>query len=121
MGDITESNFVNKDKLLEMLRCVLGILSDVPGAESNCSYQKTGFRTLAEVIYCLEEISDDICCQCLNDYKDIAFTYRRAICAFIKALTWISGQDYDSISLYIRKLDEAYRASRVLAVNQIEC
>ena len=117
MSNDNKDALIEYSKLVQILDTATYCLRRVPLPERKSSHVSSGWRTLEDIIYDIEEIRDELEC-CVNTYRDLAKIYKKAFCTMERGAIWVNAEEYPSYHISIKSLDKAYNATRPYAMRE---
>ena len=102
-------------KLVQILDIATSCLKGVPVTERKSNSVSSGWRTLEDIIYDIEEIRDELK-YCVTTYRDLAKIYKKVFCTMERGAAWVNADEHMEYYQSIESLDKAYNATCPYAV-----
>ena len=117
MSNDSRDELIAYPKLVQILDTATSCLKGVPVLERKSSSVSSGWRTLEDIIYDIEEIRDELEC-CVNTYRDLAKIYKKTFCTMERGAIWVNADEYPCYYKFIESLNKAYNATRPYAMRE---
>ena len=114
---MSNDGLIDYSRLVRILDTAISYLKEAGISEMRNCCVSSGWRTLEDIIYDIEEIKDELEC-CIDTYRDLGKIYKRVSCTMKRGGVWVSRGEHPDYYEAINSLDTAYVAVRPFAMRE---